>query len=151
MRYAAACAALIAGCAAVPPAPVTGPAPEPAPAPTPGPGPGPGTRNVAVAGLMDSARVDSSAGRYASAAASLERALRIEPRNARLWHELARVRLQQGEFEQAENVAVRSNSWAGSDSALRAANWRLIAETRAARGDTAGARSALERSRRGER
>jgi predicted Zn-dependent protease len=97
---------------------------------------------------MDSARVDAGAGRYATAAASLERALRIEPRNARLWHELARVRLQQEEFDQAENVAARSNAWAGDDSALRAENWRLISEARAARGDSKGAQSALERSRR---
>jgi Flp pilus assembly protein TadD len=83
---------------------------------------------------MDTARADAGAGRYASAAASIERALRIEPRNARLWHELARVRLQQGEFDQAENVAARSNAWAGGDHALRAENWRLIAEARAARG-----------------
>jgi hypothetical protein len=30
---------------------------------------------------------------------------------------------------------------------LRAANWRLIAEARAARGDDAGAREAVERAR----
>jgi len=110
-----------------------------------------GTQNVAVAGLMETARADAGAGRHANAAATLERALRIEPRNARLWHELARVRLMQGEYEQAESIAARSNSWAGSDGALRADNWRLIAEARAARGDTAGARSALERAGRVQR
>ena len=71
-------------------------------------------------------------------------ALRIEPRNARLWHELARVRLKQGQFAQAENVAARSNSWAGDDRALRAENWRLIAESRRARGDADGAKAALD-------
>ena len=50
-----------------------------------------------------------------AAAASIERALRIEPRNPRLWQELARVRLKQGQYAQAENVAARSNSWAGDD------------------------------------
>lgn len=144
MRYAIAGAALIAGCAAVSPAPA--PAPAPTTAPAPATGSVPGTRNVAVAGLMERARADAGTGRYADAAASLERALRIEPRNPRLWHELARVRLKQGEYEQAENIAARSNSWAGGDSALRAENWRLIAEARAARGDEAGARSALERT-----
>jgi hypothetical protein len=43
---------------------------------------------------------------------------------------LARVRLKQGQYAQAKSVAARSNSWAGSDNALRAENWRLIAEAR---------------------
>jgi tetratricopeptide (TPR) repeat protein len=102
------------------------------------------SENVAVAGLMESARSDAAAGRLSTAAASLERALRIEPRNPRLWQELARVRLQQSQFVQAESVAARSNSWAGADNLLRAENWRLIAQAREARGDSEGARAALE-------
>ena len=97
-----------------------------------------------MAGLMDSARADTAAGNLAGAAASLERALRIEPRNPRLWHELARVRLKQGQFAQAESVAARSNSWAAADRTLRAENWRLIAQSREARGDAEGAKAALE-------
>ena len=77
--------------------------------------PPPAPRTSAIAGLMDSARADAAAGRLANAAASLERALRIEPRNPRLWQELARVRLKQGDYAQAESLAARSNSWAGSD------------------------------------
>jgi predicted Zn-dependent protease len=100
---------------------------------------------------METARADVAAGRLPNAAASLERALRIEPRNPRLWQELARVRLKQGQYAQAENVAARSNSFAGSDSALRAENWRVIAEAREARGDTEGARAALEQAGRGGR
>lgn len=95
---------------------------------------------------MDSARADAAAGKLVTAAASLERALRIEPRNPRLWQELARVRLKQGQFAQAESVAARSNSWASDDKALRAENWRLIAQSREARGNAEGARQALELS-----
>jgi predicted Zn-dependent protease len=143
MKYLYALAVLIAGCATIQePAPVS----ESAPAPTPGPAPR--AENVAVAGLMDSARADLAAGRLANAAASLERALRIEPRNPRLWQELARVRLKQGDYAQAEGVAARSNSWAGADNALRAENWRLIAQAREARGDSEGARAALETAER---
>jgi len=124
---------LVAGCATAP-----GPAPEPAPEPAPPMEPLPEAQqrreNIAIAGLMESARADSAAGRLANAAASLERALRIEPRNPRLWQELARVRLKQGEYAQAENLAARSNSWAGSDSALRSENQRLIEEAREAAG-----------------
>lgn len=98
--------------------------------------------------LMQSASADADAGRLASAAASLERALRIAPRDARLWNRLAGVRLQQGEYRQAESLAARSNVWAGDDTVLRAENWRLIAEAREARGDDAGARAALEQAQR---
>jgi predicted Zn-dependent protease len=137
----------LAGCA-------TAPGPEPAPAPQPAPveqpppavveqAPAP-KENVAIAGLMESARADVAAGRFPNAAASLERALRIEPRNPRLWQELARVRLQQGDFTQAENLAQRSNTWGGTDNRLRADNWRLIAQARQARGDADGARKAQE-------
>ena len=131
-------AVVIGGCALVQ-QPAPGPAPLPAPAPTAA-----RTENAAIAGLLDGARADAASGRLANAAASLERALRIEPRNPRLWQELARVRLKQGEYAQTESTAARSNSWAGGDSTLRAENWRLIAQAREARGDTAGARAALE-------
>ena len=132
---------VLAGCAT----PEEQPAPETPPAPPP---PLQHRENIAVAGLMESARSEAASGNLASAAASLERAIRIEPRNPRLWHELARVRLKQSEFAQAENVAARSNSWAGDDKALRAENWRLIAESRRARGDPEGAKAALELSTR---
>jgi tetratricopeptide (TPR) repeat protein len=146
-------AVVIGGCATVQqPAPVLEPAPlEPAPlepAPAPAPPPAARTERPVIAGLLDGARADAAAGRLANAAASLERALRIEPRNPRLWQELARVRLKQGEYAQAESTAARSNSWAGGDSALRAENWRLIAQAREARGDAEGARAALEAAER---
>ena len=113
-------------------------------APEPAPPPVARSENVAVAGLIESARADAAAGKLTTAAASIERALRIEPRNPRLWQELARVRLQQEQFVQAENMAKRSNSFAGSDNALRAENWRLIAQALEARGDADGARTARE-------
>ena len=142
-RYVLALAMILAGCATVQspgPAPAPGPGPEPAALPEPAAHP----ENLAIAGLLNGARTDAAAGRLANAAASLERALRIEPRNPRLWQELARVRLKQGDYAQAESTAARSNSWAGSDNALRADNWRLIAQAREARGDADGARTALE-------
>ena len=151
MRLLLLAVALIAGCATPPaeepvspPTPETQPEPPPPPVVAPAPAPAPRSENIAVAGLMETARADAAAGRLSTAAAALERALRIEPRNPRLWQELARVRLQQRQFAQAESVAARSSSWAGSDNALRAENWRLIAEAREGRGDSAGARAARE-------
>jgi len=141
MRFSAAFLIFLGACATAPEGPV-----PPAPPPTAEAAPPPVARseNVAVAGLMESARADAAAGRLSTAAASIERALRIEPRNPRLWQELARVRLQQEQFGQAESVAARSNSFAGSDNALRAENWRLIAQSREARGDADGARAARD-------
>ena len=138
--------AFLAGCAAPSPQPTSTTPPQPSRPQAPAAS-SPGERqgdSVAVAGLLKSARADASAGRLANAAASLERGLRIEPRNPRLWQELARVRLKQREWAQAESTASRSNSWAGSDNTLRVENWRIIAESREARGDSRGARAALE-------
>jgi tetratricopeptide (TPR) repeat protein len=135
-------AALVAACAS--PRPEPGP-PPPSPFPPSGPA---HAETPAIATLMDSARADTSAGKLANAAASLERALRIEPRNPRLWQELSRVRLLQRDYVQAEGCAQRSSSWAGSDALLVADNWRLIAQAREARGDADGAKAALEAAER---
>jgi predicted Zn-dependent protease len=128
---------LLASCASEPAQP-------PAPSAPTSEAPPAKTENVAIAGLVQSARADSEAGKLGSAAATLERALRLEPRNPRLWQELARVRLKQGEHGQAESMAQRSNAWAGGDNALRAENWRLIAQARESRGDSQGARAAQD-------
>ena len=154
MKFVVVLALFLAGCATAPePSPSSVPAPStpsvpspsvPAPEPEVVPVPPPRSENTAIAGLMETARADTAAGRLPNAAASIERALRIEPRNPRLWQELARVRLKQGQYVQAESVAARSNSYAVKDTALRAENWRLIAEAREARGDADGARVARE-------
>ena len=89
--------ALLAGCATPPeqprePAPAPAPEAQQLPAPPPERVTPPRAETTAVAGLMESARADTAAGRLPNAAATLERALRIEPRNARLWHDLAQDR-----------------------------------------------------------
>jgi predicted Zn-dependent protease len=137
-RYCIALAALAAGCATQPGQPAwTG---WPADANT-----------KAVSSLVESARVDASAGRLGNAAASMERAIRLSPRDARLWQELARLRMKQGEYGQAENVALRSNSLMRGDAAMRLQNWQIIADSREARGDAEGARSARELAKRIDR
>ncbi len=127
-------AAMLAGCAIVPITPTT-PEEELARAPV--------SKNNAVVALADAARADVAAEKFAGAASALERALRIEPRNPRLWHELGRLKLQEGDYRQAAGMAARSNTWAGDDKTLRAANWRLIGEAKRADGDEAGARDAF--------
>ncbi len=102
--------------------------------------------NTAVVALSEAARSDAAGGRLDAAVASLERALRIEPRNPSLWQELAKLRLQQGQYQQAEGLAARSNGWAGDDKILRAENWRIIGQARLKRGDYAGAQTAFDKA-----
>ncbi len=102
--------------------------------------------NTAVVALMDTARTEIANGKLDTAVAPLERALRIEPHNPLLWQELARLRMQQGQYQQAEGLAARSNGWAGTSKALRAENWRIIGEARLKRGDYQGAQTAFDKA-----
>jgi predicted negative regulator of RcsB-dependent stress response len=106
------------------------------------------SENNAVVALLQKSQSQSSAGQLDAASASLERALRIEPRNPVLWQKLARVRLEQKDYLQAENLAAKSNALAGKDRRLRSENWRIIGEARSKRGDRAGAKAAFERAER---
>lgn len=99
--------------------------------------------NRAVIALLDRAQLDNEAGRREAAGASLERALRIEPRNAWLWHELAQLRLAQGQYAQAITLAQKSISF-GRERRLQALNWRLIGNARVAQGDSSGAEQAFK-------
>ncbi len=98
--------------------------------------------NPAVVALLDSAAQHVGAKELDKAAAALERALRIESRNAGIWHDLGQIRLHQGDYAQAESLASKSNSLAANDNGLRARNWRLIAAARRAGGDSGGADAA---------
>lgn len=109
--------------------------------------PSPPSANPAVVALLDNAQNDASAGRLPTAIAAVERALRIEPKNPALWQKLATLKLQKGDYAQAESFAARSNSWAGADKAMQARNWRIISEARSLRGDNAGAKAALARAK----
>jgi predicted Zn-dependent protease len=103
--------------------------------------------NPAVAALLDSADRHVKSNQLPEAGAALERAVRIEPRNAGIWHDLAQIRLHQGKYQQAEDMADKSNRLlAGGNRALQARNWRLIAVARKATGNTAGAEEAEARA-----
>ncbi|MBI3546578.1 MAG: tetratricopeptide repeat protein [Gammaproteobacteria bacterium] len=106
----------------------------------------PASNNNAVVALVNSAHTDAAANKFDAAGATLERALRIEPRNPALWQELARVRLQQGEYQQVESLAAKSNGLAGDNKSMRAENWRLIGQARLKRGDHQGAQAAFNKA-----
>ena len=102
--------------------------------------------NRAVVALLERAQGDSYAGKQDASGALLERALRIEPRNPWLWHQLAQVRLTQGQYAQAITLARKSNSFAGKQRRVQAENWQVIGQARVAQGDTAGAEQAFKLS-----
>ena len=105
------------------------------------------TQPPAVVALLDRAEQQANTGDLDAAAVTLERALRIDPRNAILWHHLATVRLAEGEAVEAEQLAAKSNSLSAGNHSLQARNWELIAQARRHRGDAAGARAAEQRAR----
>jgi|WetSurMetagenome_2_1015567.scaffolds.fasta_scaffold28758_3 tetratricopeptide (TPR) repeat protein len=84
------------------------------------------SNNNAVVGLLKESRDEYAQKHYEQSAALLERALRIEPRNSILWHDLAGVRLEQEEWRKAMSLAARSNEFAGDNKWLRIRNWTII-------------------------
>ncbi len=103
-------------------------------------------QSPAVVALVDNANRQAGSGELDGAAAALERALRIEPRNAGLWQRLADIRLRQNQPGQAESLALKSNTLAVGDKATQAGNWRIIAKARRMRDDVDGAHQADSRA-----
>lgn len=100
-----------------------------------------------VLALLTSARQQESSGDLNSASASLERALRIAPREPQVLYRLAQVRLEQGDAAQAEQLARRGLSYAAGRPALQAGLWGLVADARERQGDAEGAAQARQRAR----
>ncbi len=95
-----------------------------------------------VGALVSAANQNSKAGDLDSAAASIERAIRIEPRNATLFYKLALLRLQQSKPRLAEDLAKKSALLASTDNTLKKHCWLLIAHAREIQQDFAGAKEA---------
>lgn len=104
------------------------------------------THSSAVGALLATAQQQQERGDTAAAVITIERALRIEPRNAHLWNRLAHLRLSQRRLGLAADIAMKSNALAGSDNELKRANWYLIARARREAGDIAGARVAKRKA-----
>lgn len=64
------------------------------------------------------------------ASATLERGLRLAPKDAMLWSQLAEVKLQQHQYRQASSLAAKSNSLAGDNTALVQKNHWIVEEAR---------------------
>lgn len=100
----------------------------------------------AVLALLSHAETQREAGELDRAAATVERALDVEPRNPFVYSRLAALRLIQGQPGQTEALASKSNSLGGDNPYLQARNWTLIARARRMRGDSLGADTAAARA-----
>jgi tetratricopeptide (TPR) repeat protein len=80
----------------------------------------------ASAALLERSRAEQAAGSYDQAAASVERALRIEPNDPALWLELGEIKLAAGDAQQAGLMARKALTLAGDDGRLAARAERLI-------------------------
>ncbi|MEM1229731.1 MAG: tetratricopeptide repeat protein [Pseudomonadota bacterium] len=100
----------------------------------------------ATLALLDRSRRAASAGDRSNAIAYVERALRLEPKDPRLWLELARLQLPQAPTA-AERYARKALALAPRDAILERDAWLLIAEAKAEAGDAAGAATIRQRYR----
>lgn len=74
--------------------------------------------NSAVVALLSSAQQQRKSGDYQRASVTLERAIRISPRNPELYYELAQVRYLEGNFHQSKQLCRKAISLAAGDKAL---------------------------------
>jgi tetratricopeptide (TPR) repeat protein len=98
--------------------------------------------SAASTALVTQAHTQAAGGDYGQAAATLERALRIEPDNPLLWIELGRVRLGESNPAQADALGRKALSLATGDASAQASAWHLIADALKARGRNAEAADA---------
>ncbi len=105
------------------------------------------TAPAAVLALENDVEGQMKTGNYNDAVGSLERAIRIQPKNPELWHVLAEVRLRQRQPGLAEDLAKKSNLLAKSNAALIRSNWAIIAECCRMKGDSACVTEAMYKTR----
>ncbi|MCK5728023.1 MAG: hypothetical protein KAH08_02260 [Methylococcales bacterium] len=84
-------------------------------------------------------------GQLEPAVVNLERALRIEPRNALLTYKLAELKLKQTKFRSAENLARKSALLAAANRGLKKKSWELIVKARRLQKNYNGAKAAQEK------
>lgn len=121
-------------------------APVPTPVPRERPRVEPAKLSPASQALVTQAQAQRQRGDLPGATVSLERALRIEPRNPLLWIEMGRLRMDQRNYAQADAMGRRALSFAVGDARTQSAAWTLIAESLRARGRNPEAQEATDRA-----
>jgi hypothetical protein len=96
----------------------------------------------AVGALALAANQSSKSGEIEAATTTIERAIRIEPRNATLYYKLALLKLKQSKPRLAEDLAKKAALLASSDTQLKKHSWLLVARAREIQGDLKGGKEA---------
>lgn len=102
--------------------------------------------NGAVTELLADASAAEQNGQLEQASMSLERALRIQPRNPEILQSMAEVNLQMADYEQALNFAARSYDLGPRVGEICSRNWRTISVSREYLGDHSGSVEAEKRA-----
>ncbi len=104
--------------------------------------------NPAVVALLGSAKQQMDGGSYRAAGSTLERAQRIAPREPEVYYQMARLRLKEGEWKQAEQLALKGVQVASGSNEMQRRLWLLIGDIREDAGDRIGAQRARIKARR---
>ena len=107
----------------------------------------PATLAPASRALVSQAAAQRKKGDLPGASVSLDRALRIEPNNPLLWIEMGRLRMDQRNYAQAENMARKALSMSVGDDTTQSAAWELIGQSLKARDRNVEAEEALDKAR----
>jgi len=107
----------------------------------------PATLAPASRALVAQAAAQRKKGDLPGASVSLDRALRIEPNNPLLWIETGRLRMDQRNFAQAENMARKALAMSVGDDATQSAAWDLVGQSLKARGRNVEAEEAFAKAR----
>jgi predicted Zn-dependent protease len=100
----------------------------------------------ASSALAAQAHKQMSSGDLALAAATIERAMRIEPDNPLLWIELGRIRYTAGDASQAESMGRKALALSTGDPQAQSSSWHLIADSLRALGRNPEAADADKRA-----
>lgn len=112
--------------------------------------PPPSTRSYSLGAaskaLVNQAETQRNSKNFVQAAATLERALGIEPNNPLLWLEYAELRMDESNFAQAENLARKALALASGDPRTQASAWHLVADSLKARDKNSEAQQATAKA-----
>jgi hypothetical protein len=107
----------------------------------------PATLSPAGRALVSQAQAQRQKGDLPGATVSLDRALRIEPNNPLLWIEMGRLRFDQRNYPQAENMGRKALAMSVGDARTQSAAWQLVGDSLKARGRNAEAQAAYDRAK----
>ena len=102
--------------------------------------------SAATKSLVAQATTQRKSGNFVQASATLERALRIEPKNPLLWIEYGQLRMDEKNYTQAESMGRKALASAIGDLRTQSKAWLLIADSYKARNRNGEAQQAYERA-----